>query len=72
MNQANEQEAASLWTQAAANRLHAELNPTLSTRQRKQLLRVADRMMAHAFAITPVDQVTAAMSDDELLEALGV
>lgn len=73
MSRAAEQEAAALWAQAEANRLHAALNPSLTTRQRKRLERVANDMTAHAFKILgPVEPEFANLSDDELLAALGV
>lgn len=72
MTRASEIEAGQLLQQADANRLHAELNPSLSPRQRKRLLKAADAMQAHAMHITRVtDPDILRMTDDELLAELS-
>lgn len=73
MNRAAELETGQLLQQADANRLHAELNPSLTPRQRKRLLKAADAMQAHALQITKVtDPDILRMTDDELLAELSL
>lgn len=68
-----DQHNAALLAQVDANRLHAAINPNLTHRQRKRLERVADEMFAHVMAsLPPLNADILAMSDDDLLAALGV